>query len=397
LCVAPVGGDVLISTNPTGGSSAWVDTPVFPAGSGDVVSAVSCAPSSLCVAVGFHVTCVPSLVSGQFCFRTGPVDAVTTDPTGGPGGWKKTELGGGILNAVSCPSTKLCVAVGAGTIQSPSGPPYSVVVSSRDPTGGPGAWRTAYVDGANTLNRISCGATTQCVAVDDSGNVVSSSDPSAGTPAWAVAHLTNKPLTGVSCPSVSLCAATDNSGVAFTATRPTGGINGWAATTIDPSNSDLALSVSCPSVLLCVAVDRTGHVIVGSGPSRAQIKSLLGSELAPTGKAAGIAAVLKHLGYQFSAKALSAGTLQISWYYVPNRAHLTTGKPKRVLIATGTANFPTPGATRMTITLTRNGERLLKHTKQMKITANGSFTAPRESAVLATNTFTLKRNRTLVR
>jgi hypothetical protein len=181
--------------------------PVFPADSGAQLSSVSCASASLCVAVGYYTACTADF----FCFQTGPAEAITTDPAGGARSWRLANLGGWILNSVSCPTTKLCVAVGEGATQSPSGQLDSVVLASTHPTVGT-AWTLAAVDRVNTLDRVSCATATQCVAVDASGNAISSTNPTGGAGAWRLARLTANKLTGISCPAISMCVAVDDAG-----------------------------------------------------------------------------------------------------------------------------------------------------------------------------------------
>jgi hypothetical protein len=130
-------------------------------------------------------------------------------------------------------------------------------------------------------------------------------------------------------------------------------------------------------------------------PSAAQIKASLLRQLAPQGKAAKIAALLKQHGYVVSFTALSAGKLVIGWYYLPAGAHLTLAKPKPkpkpVLVATGKATFSQAGTQTLTITLTANGKQLLKHAKRLQLTAKGTFTSAGKPATVATKTFTLTR------
>jgi hypothetical protein len=126
-------------------------------------------------------------------------------------------------------------------------------------------------------------------------------------------------------------------------------------------------------------------------PSAAQIKASLLRQLAPQGKAAKIAALLKKQGYVLSFTALSAGKLVIDWYYLPAGAHLARAKPKPLLLAAGKATFSQAGTRKLTITSTANGKQLLKHAKRLKLTATGTFTPAGKSAIVATTNFTLTR------
>ena len=121
----------------------------------------------------------------------------------------------------------------------------------------------------------------------------------------------------------------------------------------------------------------------------AQLKALLVSLLAPTGKNAKVAALLKNGGYLDSFNAPSAGQLVISWYLVPKGAHLATTRP--VLVAVGRFSFTQAGVAKLPIKLTAKGKSLLKHAKQLKLTAKGVLTLGGQKAVSATKSFTLKR------
>ena len=115
----------------------------------------------------------------------------------------------------------ICVAVdGSGN-----------VVTSSNPTGGAPAWTVSHVHGMLAVQlglgdfvmpRLSCPSSRLCVAMDGIGNVVTSSNPTGGAAAWT---LTNTDvdafnyLSGVSCPSVSICVAVDRSGNVVTGTQ----------------------------------------------------------------------------------------------------------------------------------------------------------------------------------
>jgi hypothetical protein len=97
LCVVvDVNGNVVTSSNPLGGATAWTLTNVD---GGNELRDVSCPNVSLCVAVD----------------ADGNGNAVTsTDPTGGASAWTVAHVdGSNVLNGVSCPSSTLCVAVDA--------------------------------------------------------------------------------------------------------------------------------------------------------------------------------------------------------------------------------------------------------------------------------------------
>jgi hypothetical protein len=123
--------------------------------------------------------------------------------------------------------------------------------------------------------------------------------------------------------------------------------------------------------------------------STAQIKGLLLSILAPAGKNAKIKALLAHGGYAFSFDALSPGQLVISWYLVPKGAHLTTARA--ILVARGRVSFTAAGTARITVGLSVGGKSMLKHAKELKLVAQGSFTPSGQDAVSATKSFVVRR------
>jgi hypothetical protein len=239
LCVlVDAAGNVVTSTDPTGGAAAWTTADVVGAG---ILSAVSCPSASLCAAVDTSGNVVTS-----------------TDPTGGAGAWNVADAGGpGVgFSGVSCPSTSLCVVVGSG----------GSVVTSTDPTGGAGAWTTSNVAGAGGFQAVSCASASLCVATAGT-DVVTSTDPTGGGGAWTIAHLGGSGgifvgLISVSCPSASLCVAVDFDDGVVTSTNPTGGAGAWSFARVEKAG--VFNAVSCASTTLCVIVDLIGDVVVGT-------------------------------------------------------------------------------------------------------------------------------------
>jgi hypothetical protein len=165
------------------------------------------------------------------------------------------EPASGILNGLSCPSALLCVAVdSAGN-----------VISSTDPSGGVGAWRSASVDGTGRLVGVSCASPSMCVAVDGAGNAVSSTHPTGGSSAWTISPADSMHgLEAVSCPSVSLCVAVGGDDIA-TSTNPVGGSGGWQVAQLADPN--FIFDVSCATATLCLAVDVGGNVLTSTNPT----------------------------------------------------------------------------------------------------------------------------------
>ena len=253
LCVASGWNHLLTATDPAGGSSAWTSTPT-PTSTG--VYAISCPSVSLCVGGGSEAG-----VHGGAAILT------STDPTGGAGSWSSTVVGSRdeIVNEVSCPSVSLCVAT-ANTHD---------VFTSTNPAGGPSAWNRTRVDQRAFLSRVSCPSVSLCVASDSSGNIVTTTNPTGGASAWTEAMVDpasrDRPggLDGLSCPSVSLCVAGDASGNILTSTDPLGGASAWTiARVARPSPIDNSVTaVSCPSVSLCVAGDDSGNILTSTDPT----------------------------------------------------------------------------------------------------------------------------------
>jgi hypothetical protein len=163
LCVVVAReGRIFVSTNPTGGASAWREAGA-PGGPGDL-EGVACVSTLLCAAGNM----------------TGNI-LTSTNPAGGGASWGEANAGGSVqITGVSCPTASRCVAVDNN----------GDVVSSTDPTGGPASWSFE--------------------------NLVPfrPSDPEEEPPAPGNA------LYSASCASASLCALVGVDGRIFTATEP---------------------------------------------------------------------------------------------------------------------------------------------------------------------------------
>jgi YVTN family beta-propeller protein len=126
--------------------------------------------------------------------------------------------------------------------------------------------------------------------------------------------------------------------------------------------------------------------------SAAQIRALLAGQLTPSGKKAKIAALLRSGVFTVAFKALEPGAVVIAWYQVPAGAKLAKkAKPKPVLVASGKLTFSAAGTAKVKIKLTAAGKSLLRHAKQIKLTAKGTFTPTGKAPVSALRAFTLKR------
>lgn len=243
VCVAGnEAGNILNSTNPTGGSNAWGLADVPNPQPDLAIAGVSCPSISLCAAVNAN-------------------DVLTsTDPGNDASTWTNAPIGGyPDLSVISCPSVSLCVAGGGG-------PTVLTITTSTDPTGGASSWTTASVpfDGGD-LDGVSCPSVTLCVATTDRGDVFTSTDPTGGASAWARTSIDQGSfLRAVSCPSVALCVAVDQQNHILTSTDPTGGANAWTSATFDP---DCALhTTSCISEQLYVRDDQGTRIVDSALP-----------------------------------------------------------------------------------------------------------------------------------
>ena len=136
----------------------------------------------------------------------------------------------------------------------------------------------------------------------------------------------------------------------------------------------------------------TGKGGLPAGLTVAAIRASLLAQLAPSGKAAKRANVLRKKGYSYSFTAFTAGRLKIGWYYLPRGAHLSKAakkKPKPVLVASGAVTFAHAGTKAIVVSLTRRGRSLLKHTGTLS--AKASFKPTGAGAISAVKRFVLKR------
>jgi hypothetical protein len=121
-----------------------------------------------------------------------------------------------------------------------------------------------------------------------------------------------------------------------------------------------------------------------TGPTAAQIRALLRTEIAPHGKAGRIRALLRR-AYRLHFRVLTAGTAKVGWY------RLRKGR-KPVLIAKGRRTFAGPGGATMVVKLTAPGRRQLRRANRLGLTARGTFTPASGAPVKAARRFTLRRD-----
>jgi hypothetical protein len=228
-----------------------------------------------------------SCPSAKLCVAVGELDKVvsSTNPTGGPSTWREVQPTGEAetdcqahwlppcrdpkgrrIRSVSCPSANLCVAV--------TGEGY--VYSSTNPTGSGDDWRVADLDGDGRdthLLSVSCPTASLCVAVSGerytSGKVLTSTDPTGGASAWTVTQLDDSlDLRGVSCGTPTLCVAVAQQGRLLVSKNPTGGASAWTELGTPGGPGDLQ-GVSCAATVLCVAGNAGGNLLTSTSPAAA--------------------------------------------------------------------------------------------------------------------------------
>ena len=241
VCIAAAallcGGFVLVARIAAVTPRVWT---LAGTGGSSSLNAVSCPSVRLCVAVD----------------STGDV-VTSTHPSAQAKNWHDFNVDGRrAINGVSCPSESFCVAVDES----------GNAITSTDPAGGATAWTVVRIDGSSSLDGVSCAGTSLCVAVDNGGNVVTSTHPLGGAGAWTVTNVEGSAnLNAVSCPTASLCVAVDDSGFALASTDPSGDAGSWIVTRVDGSVS--LSSISCATPSLCVAVDDNGNAVTTADPS----------------------------------------------------------------------------------------------------------------------------------
>ncbi len=160
------------------------------------------------------------------------------------------------LNAVSCSSVAMCVAVDR----------EGNAFTSTDPSSGGDSWTRAPIDPNAGLMSVSCPDASLCVAADGVGNMLTSTDPANGKPTWSVGEVTTDLITEVACPGISLCVAVDVGGEILSSTSPSTGAFSWKVAPVDQVAGPLT-GVSCASTTLCVASDAYGDILTSTDPA----------------------------------------------------------------------------------------------------------------------------------
>ena len=266
LIWTPVGASTAKASHASSASFLWT-TPLRIDGNSFGLTSVSCPSELFCAAVDYAGNILTS-----------------TDPSGGDAAWTTTPVGTPIDTSngayvpgpiISCPSASFCVASFPDTDGFPTG---QIFVSS-DPTGGASAWSAVVIPGdTNGFEALSCESTNFCIGVDGQGDIFTSTDPAS---AWnlSVVQLSDVSLPAVSCPSVSLCVLVSSGPLIFTPVF-TGYVSGSEITILEnplgtstettvplPSTYQTSWSaLSCPYTTLCVA-EIGGNLYTSTNPT----------------------------------------------------------------------------------------------------------------------------------
>jgi hypothetical protein len=124
----------------------------------------------------------------------------------------------------------------------------------------------------------------------------------------------------------------------------------------------------------------------------AALRGAISRALAPSGAHPKIDALLEHGRLAETFTAPESGVLVIQWWWVPPGAHLAKRSRRNpVLVAQGSAVFSSAGTSKIDVSLTSAGRRLLAAAKNLKLTARVQFTPTAHAPISATTKVSLKR------
>lgn len=237
-------GDVIFSKKPDGGAKYWskpvqVDTTAAAGGGPAGFAGISCPSAKLCVAVDNASQVVtsttptagasawttaalhdaPSLTSvacpsTTLCVLGGSTRYESITPTAGVSAWTaRGAILGGVLESLACPSITVCVGVGYG--DSTTG----LTSATANPSGPTSGWTNTTLDtsvpsgNSQLLDSVACPTAGFCVAVDGADNAFDTISPLTG--GWAAITSARKLATStwsaISC-DIKNCVVADSRG-----------------------------------------------------------------------------------------------------------------------------------------------------------------------------------------
>ncbi len=150
------------------------------------------------------------------------------------------------------------------------------------------------------------------------------------------------------------------------------------------------VSATSATILLTTAAATPTRAFLSTTLTEAQIRQSLRQQLGIKGRQVRIASLRKRRRYAYGFTALTAGTLAISWDYVPPGARAPSSTAP-VLFAAGHVTFRTAGTRTVLLRVTSRGRKLLRHRRRIALVARGSFTPNGKSTITATKSFTVTR------
>jgi hypothetical protein len=284
LIVASLG--VLVWVASAGATPPKISGPTAVLGAAYQPSGLACPSSTQCSVVGFEEAAPQPGALATF----NPLAAVTPASTSLPTATVFAE-------SVSCPLTTQCTAYGDGEMTFNPASPGSPTAENVDNTGPDAPAREAVIacpsstqctivnytsrgtpgrevtfnpvapsppptpttvsgsplDSAGALDAVSCPTTTQCTAVDLSGNEVTFNPTAQGTPTQAAID-TGYQLDAIACPSVSQCTAVGDTSTGSTQEVTFNPASPSAPAPITVAGMLSAVGVACPSLSQCTIV-----------------------------------------------------------------------------------------------------------------------------------------------
>jgi hypothetical protein len=420
LCVAVDGAsNAITTTNPYAGGQAWSVQQVDP---GDALHDISCPSARLCIAVD---------QAGQVL--------TTTSPSAGPATWQTGLVDNSGLASVSCPSVSLCVAVGGSDVAFSNAPQLGAASWSvvRNVDQAADYECAKYSAGSpcsfGSFASVSCPSTRLCVAMDTEGDDAVSQDPgqSSGWPTFYGIESPNNggpvvcPNTGVCleqcivglgvsplCPNgayytgdvirfeplgpsylpderispgplsnlwcaFGTCFAATQSGALYGTTTPRA-VKAWwprirpPQTTGSETGAEIT-ALTCPSPRSCLALTHAGDLLEGPPPpTRQQIQTSLNAALDAGRLTLQLRTLLHHRQYRERFTALAPGRLTIAWYLTATHG----------LIARGSRSFDQPDQRSALISPIRQRSIPLDRHRRSAFTVKATF-APNGAASIA--------------
>jgi hypothetical protein len=203
----------------------------------DSFTAISCTSAPLCLGTTGH---------GELIASTNPTGGSASDWSVLPSSLLSGDATAFSLDAASCAAgTTFCDAAGINPVNG-----NGVILGSSKPTGGKSTWKTfTNPDPGNLITVLECVSSSLCIAGDSAGNLLAWDGSS-----WTLSSspIGSANFTGLSCTPEPLCLAVDGNGNAYTSTTPqqlTAASWSQSSTGLGGGNDN----VTCASSTYCVA------------------------------------------------------------------------------------------------------------------------------------------------